>query len=260
MFALALALLSPAADPEPESRAVLVARSELTSADGKHKLCLVTFGFPYRNADAELLTRIMNSDPYWHHFRHHATYLHLGGTFYSGGPRVTVEPALRLGRDEPRRDRAWTATFVLPAGAKLDGADLVFHGGVGLNIGRKNLGVFFAGARFASAKLTAKDVDAKSVPLRATVSEVVPGTGGARGLVFAPNHHARVETRAGEEHTEIFPTGIQFDGTRWQRTGPSEDFRVFKALPEGAALEFRFAGFAGWYKAETTYQKPKEKK
>jgi hypothetical protein len=69
-----------------------------------------------------------------------------------------------------------------------------------------------------------------------------------------------VETRAGEGRAEFLPTNAQFEGTRWQRTGPHEDFRVFKDLPEGAALEFRFDGFAGWYKAETTYEKPKAKK
>lgn len=251
MFALALALLAPAAEPEQLSRAVLVARSELTSTDGKYKLCLVTFGFPYRNADLELLTRIMNSDPYWHHFRHYGTYLKLGESFHAAGPRVTVEPAFRLGRDKPKRDYAWTATFVLPAGVKLDAADLTFHGGDGSGK---------PGAAFASAKVTARDADAKAVTLRATVNEVVAGTGGASGLIFAPNHHRPTETRAGESRAEIDPTNIQFDGTRWQRTGPSEDFRVFKNLPEGAALEFRFAGFEGWYKAETAYEKPKAKK
>jgi hypothetical protein len=176
VFALALALVQPAADPEPQSTAVLVARSELTSTDGKHKLCLVTVGFPYSKADLELLTRIMNSDPYWHHFRQHATYLKLGGTFYAGGPRVTVEPVLRLGRDaKPKHDYGWTSTFVLPSGAKLDGADLAFHGGDGNGK---------PGARFAASKFTEKEVEAKSVPLRATVVEVAAGTGGASGLVL----------------------------------------------------------------------------
>lgn len=252
MIALALALIQPAAAPLPDARAVLVARSELTSTDGKHKLCLVTFGFPYSKADFELLNRIMNSDPYWHHFRHHATYLNLGETYYAAGPRVTVEPALRLGRDEkPKHDYAWTATFVLPSGAKLDGADLTFHGGDGNSE---------PGSRFATAKYTAKDVEAKSVPLRATVIEIVGGSNGASGLIFAPNHHRPLAARAGEERAEVDTTNIQFEGTRWRRTGPHEDFRVFKALPEGAALEFRFPGFAGWYKAETTYEKPKEKR
>lgn len=251
MFALALALLAPAADPEPLSRAVLVARSELISTDGKHRLCLVTFGFPYRKADFELLNRVMNSDSYWHHFRQHSTYLKLGESFHAAGPRVTVEPVLRLGRDKPQHDYAWTATFVLPAGVKLHSADLAFHDGDGNSK---------PGAAFASAKLTAKDVEAKAVPLRARVVETVAGTGGASGLIFVPNHHSRVEVRAGEERAPIDPTNIQFDGTRWQRTGPSEDFHVFKNLPEGAALEFRFAGFEGWYKAETTYEKPKSKK
>lgn len=252
MFALALALLALAADPEPQSTAVLVARSELTSTDGKHKLCLVTFGFPYRQADLALLTATMNSDGYWHHFRHYATYLKLGESFHAAGPRVTVEPALRLGFEKPKHDYGWTATFVLPAGVKLDAADLAFHGGDGNSK---------PGAVFASAKLTAKDADAKSVPLRARVVETVAGTGGASGLIFVPNHHNRIETRAGEERAEFAPTNIKFEGTRWQRTGPQEDFRVFKTAPaENTALEFRFAGFEGWYKAETTYEKPKPKK
>lgn len=251
MIALALALIQPAADPVPEVRAVLVARSELTSTDGKHKLCLVTVGFPYSKADLELLTRIMNSDPYWHHFRHHATYLKLGETYYAAGPRVTVEPALRLGRDEPKHDYGWTATFVLPSGAKLDGADLAFHGGDGNSK---------PGARFAGAKFAAKDVEAKTVPLGAAVVEVVAGTGGASGLIFVLNHHRPLAVRAGADRAEIDTTNIQFEGTRWRRTGPHEDFRAFRTLPEGAALEFRFPGFAGWYKAETTYEKPKAKK
>lgn len=251
------ALLASAADPLPAGSAVLVALSVLKSEDGKHAVQLATFGFPLSGNNAELLTRIMNSDGYWHHFRQHQTYIRVGETDISGGPRIVTRGpwAELLVKDKDKLPAyGWTATFVLPGEAKLVGEELTFASGNGNSK---------PGAQFAKVKLTEKDVTAATVSFRATIKEAGAATDG-HYVLFATNHvPARADLRLGEAK----PTSLGFsifygdkgEKKGWRHANHDELVANFKDAPaKDAAVSMKFHGAEGWYKAETVVEKPKK--
>jgi hypothetical protein len=256
VFTLLTALLAsaPAADPLPAGSAVLVAHSVLKSEDGTHAVQLATFGFPMSKPDAELLARIMNSDGYWNHFRHHQTFLRVGETDTSGGPRIVTRGALAelLVKDKDKLPaHGWTATYVLPGNAKLVGEELTFASGDGNSK---------PGAQFAKVKLTEKDVTAATVPFRATIKEAGAASDG-HYVLFATNHvPARTDLRLGDAKPTTLLFSIFYgEGKGWRHSNHDELVANFKDAPaKDAAVAMKFHGVEGWYKAETVVAKPKK--
>lgn len=256
MFTLITALLAsaPAADPLPAGSAVLVAHSVLKSEDGEHAVQLATFGFPLSDKDRALLTAIMNSDPYWHHFRGYQTFLRIGESDTLGGPRiVTRGPWVDLlGKDKDKLPaHGWTATYVLPADAKLVGEKLTFAFGNGNSK---------PGEQFAKVKLTEKDVKAATVPFRATVKEAGAATDG-HYVLFATNHvPASTELRLGDAKPTTLTYSILYgEGKGWRHANHDELVANFKDAPaKDAAVSMTFHGAEGWYKAEMVVAKPKK--
>ena len=258
VLALALAALAAAdAAPLPEGSAVLVAHSTLTSEDGRHTVQLATFGFPLSKPDAGLLVRVMNSDPYWHHFRGRQVYLQVGGKAYPGGPRlVTHHPwADLLGKkDGPRPKYGWTTSFALPADVKLAG-ELAFSYDTGAR------SVADPGKPFARLELTEQDVKAAAVPLRATVRLAGRSDDGHFAVVALNHLPWYADVRLGEAEAGHASSVSLGEGKGHRHVEPDEYILTFKDAPSaGAVVRVKFREAEGWYKAETAAEKPKEKK
>lgn len=267
MLAFALAALVQLA-PIPAGSAALLARSLVTGEDGKHAVQLATFGFPLSEADRELLLSIMNSDPYLHHFRPRAVYLTVSEKSYKGGPRlVGWHPlAALMGKAPPRWP--WTCSFVLPADVNLAGK-LTFH-----YRNPRSSDDEPAAESFAKLQLTRADVKAVTVPFRATVTatgtrvRTYADTGGvvdaeAPFVAFVLNHTPHyADVTVGDAKPAAHPVRF-FDVQlkQYRDTGAYESVLTFKeGPPVGAAVRVKFPGHEGWYRAETVYEKPKEKK
>jgi hypothetical protein len=247
-------------DPLPEGAAVLVAHSVLKSEDGKQSVQLATFGFALTKKDIELLTAIMNSDGYWHHFRMREVYLRVGEKVFAGGPRLTELGVGLLPRKDPPPKFGWTATFVLPGDVTLAGTELTFHDTDGNSK---------PGARFAKLELKEKDVKAASVPLRVAIREAgkfsdpLDDNREVHYLVLAANFYPPfTELRVGEAKPRRFPYEISLGEGRGSRVSRRDELiaTFTEAPPADAAVLLKFRDAEGWYKAETVVEKPKEKK
>src|SRR5262245_3391338 len=260
MFALALSALTPFI-PLPEGSAVLLGHAIVKSEDGKQAVQLATFGFPMSKRDGELLGSIMNSDPYWHHFRMRAVYLAVGEKVFTGGPRLTAwDWSGLLRRNGPPPKYGWTTAFVLPADVKLTG-ELTFSFSDGNDKP--------AAEPFARIELTEKDVAAAAVPFRATIKETgkyndpLDDNMEMHYVVFVPSHFVPFDDlRMGEAKPRRFPYDIYFGpGKGYRASRPDEFAATFEdAPPADAAVRLKFRGAEGWYRAETVIEKPKEKK
>jgi hypothetical protein len=259
---LLLALVPTVAtdDPLPESAAVLVAHSVLMSEDGKQTVQLATFGFPLTKKDIELLTAIMNSDGYWHHFRQREVYLRVGGKVFPGGWRLTDLGVGLFARKDPPPKFGWTATFALPGDATLTGTELTFHDTDGNSK---------PGARFAKLELTEKDLKAATVPLRVAIREAgkfsdpLDENREVHYVVLAANFYPPfTELRVGEAKPRRFPYEIPFGPGKGARVSRRDELiaTFADAPPADAAVLLKFKGAEGWYEAETIVEKPKEKK
>jgi len=242
----------------------LIEYTALKSVDGKHTAQLLTVGFPLRGLEGKLLGTVMNSDPYWHHFRYHKVYLRVGDKSFPGGPRLLAEgvggsPVKAPG---PRPRYGWTVTFALPGDVKLAGAELRF-------CGPRNHSGKAEPAADPFAGLTVPEKALRPRPLRATVKE----TGRFRDAldenrdrhyaIFVLNHYPPVtELRIGEAAPRRFPYDLHFgDGKGRRETLPDEWIASFTdAPPAGAAVRVKIEGLPGWYEAETAAVKPADKK
>lgn len=125
MFAVPVAVAVLLAPPPP---AALVGYTAVTSEDGEHSAHLLTVAFPLTAADMGLLTRVMNSDPYWHHFRRFPVFLRVGDRVIRGGPRLLGVPGAAPvpGVFGFGRRGRWSAVFTVPGDVPPAGADLRF--------------------------------------------------------------------------------------------------------------------------------------
>ncbi|MBX9628536.1 MAG: hypothetical protein K2X82_32365 [Gemmataceae bacterium] len=260
--ALQLAVLA-AVPPWP---ATLVGYSAVTSEDGKHSARLLTVAFPLTAADHKLLSQVMNSDPYWHHFRQRPVFLRVGDRLVRGGPRLLGVP----GQAAPvpgvfgfgRRGR-WLAVFVLPADVPVAGVPLRFY---------------FADREsrapepepttepFATLRPTAADLKRVTAPLRAerVLTAALPPrqaerTGAGHAVVFRFNFAADTdEFRVGDEKAVAYLEQIESpEGAArrylWQQAvRPGEVGLGFKGKPPAdGAVSVKPHGLPGWYKCET---------
>lgn len=259
---LPLALLAAVPPPPAE----LVGHSAVTSEDGKHSARLLTVAFPLTAGDRELLSRVMNSDPYWHHFRQFPVFLRVGDRVVRGGPRLLGVPGevppVRgpLGFD--RRGR-WSAVFVVPADVPVAGAALRFH--FADRESRKPEAEPTAGP-FATLRPAAADLKRITAPLRAerVLTAALPPrqaerTGAGYAAVFRFNFAADTdEFRVGDEMAVAYLEQIESpEGAArrhvWQAVRPGEVGLGFKRKPlADGAVSVRPHGLPGWYKCETT--------
>lgn len=267
MFAALLtAALVPPPAPKPAPPPAVRAYTTATSDDGKHAVRLLTVSFPYTDADAKLLGSIMNSDPYWHHFREGRVYLRVGDAVFAGGPRITTNWEIvipKVGDPPP----GWTVSFALPAGVKLAGAELRFCGGVNTAKGGP------AEEPFATVKVTAEELKKVATPLRAEVRFVAywpTGTVGDKNL-----HHGRFVAfnhlpppksfRAGDQAFVGYTQSMELaNGANppvgWRYCNPDEYGLTFRDEPAvGAKMAVEFRGIPGWYTCETTEKLPEKK-
>ncbi len=262
MLALVSAVLALIANlPLLPGSAMLLRHTILKSEDGEHAVQLVTFGFPLTQKDLELLGTIMNSDPYWHHFRMYPTYLRIGDKDFLGGPRLTAYSGLELFLNKgPRHRFGWTVAFVLPTDVKLTGAELKFHHGDGNSKP--------AADAFARLELTEETLKAAATPFRATVKETgkfndpLDDNRAVHYVIFEPSHYVPFDDlRMGEVKPRRFPNNLFFGDGKGSRPLRLEEFAATleEAPPADAAVRLKLKGIDAWFKAETVIEKPKKK-
>ena len=265
MFALPAAAVGLlAAVPPPP--AALVAYSAVTSEDGKHAAQLLTVSFPLTEADLKLLMQVMNSDPYWHHFRWFPVFLRVGDRVVRGGPRLLGTPgavAPVRGVLGPGRRGYWSAVFVLPADVPVAGAALRFHYA---DRESRKPEAEPAAEPFATLRPTAADLKRLAAPLRAErvlTAALQPRqaerTGAGYAVVYRFNFAADAdEFRVGDEKATHFleliesPAGSDRRYAWQQTTRPGEAALGFKGKPPAdGAVSVRLHGLPGWYTCET---------
>lgn len=262
MFAVPVAVAALLAPPPP---AALVGHSAVTSEDGKHSAQLLTVAFPLTADDSGLLTQVMNSDPYWHHFRQFPVFLRVGNRVIRGGPRLLGVPGAAPvpGVFGFGRRGRWLAVFVLPADVPLAGAALGFHFA---DRESRKPEPEPAAEPFATLRPTAADLKRVAAPMRAerVLAAALPPrqaelTGAGHAVVFRFNFAAsETEFRVGGEKAVAYldrvetPEGSDRRYAWQQTTRPGEAALGFKAEPPAdAAVSVRLHGLPGWYKCET---------
>ncbi len=262
LLALALSAGSRAAEkPVPEKPVVAhaISYSALKSDDGKTEVGLLTVGFNATSAENETLSRIMNSDGYWHHFRQYRMTLEIGDARIPSGPRLLNRAKGPIGKLLAASD--YTVTFEIPAGAKLADAKLAFIGRVEDTTATPTP----IPAPFAELKLTEKELAALSGPLRLAIlsrdevseeaveGQTVKDVVGKFAVCMRALPHCDIEAvRIGKLESVAESPVLTVNGKKHYRAGDLGDFvLLFAAKPDPkAALAVRIRGHKEWFPCE----------
>ncbi len=236
-----------------------VSYSALKSDDGKAEVRLLTVGFNTTAAERDTLTRIMNSDGYWHHFRYSRMTLEVGDARIPSGPRLLNRPDGERPIDKILAARDYTVTFEIPADVKLADAKLAFVG----RVEDPRVTQTPKPPPFAELKLTAKELAALSAPLRLAIrSEVtvdalkaltVKDVAGKFAVCMRAIPHGDIEAvRIGELESVAESPVLTVNGKKHYREGEQGDFvLLFAAKPDpDAKRAVRIKGHKEWFPCE----------
>ena len=235
--------------------------SSLKSDDGKVEVSLLTVGFNMTSTERDTLTRIMNSDGYWDHFRHHRMTLEVGDARIPSGPRLLVRPTGERPIDKILAAPDYTVTFEIPAEVKLADEKMAFIG----RVEDPNVTQTPKPPPFAELKLTAKEFATLSGPLRLAIlssdevsEEVVKGLTvkdvvGKFAVCMRALPHGDIEAvRIGKLESVAESPVMTVNGKKHHQAGDLGDFvLLFAAKPDPkAALAVRIKGHKPWFPCE----------